>query len=94
MARNSENSNNMKSSPQRMCIACRAMKDKRDLIRFVRLQGKVTVDRTFTAQGRGAYVCKNAECIAKMTKHKALSRAFGQEVPPEIYAEAAEAAND
>lgn len=53
-----------KHKPQRTCIACRETKEKWDLIRVVRTpEGKVIVDPTGKANGRGAYVCRNANCI-------------------------------
>ena len=49
-----------------MCIACRSGKLKVELIRLVRTkEGQLLVDRTGKAQGRGAYVCRNRECIEK-----------------------------
>ena len=75
----------MKQTPQRMCIACREMKDKRDLIRIVKYGDEIKVDPTFKASGRGAYVCSSAECLRKLAKGKMLNKAFKCEVPPEIY---------
>ncbi|WP_353423635.1 RNase P modulator RnpM [Christensenella massiliensis] len=55
-----------KKQPVRMCIACRSGKLKGELIRLVRTkEGQLLVDRTGKAQGRGAYVCRNRECIEK-----------------------------
>lgn len=59
----------VKKQPIRMCIACRAGKDKDELIRLVRMSdGQIVPDRSGKAQGRGAYVCKNKECIQKAKK--------------------------
>ena len=53
-----------KHKPQRTCIACRETREKWDLIRVVRTpEGQVIVDLTGKANGRGAYLCRNADCI-------------------------------
>ena len=51
----------VKKIPQRQCVGCREMKDKRALIRAVKSpQGEVSLDFTGKKPGRGAYVCPNA----------------------------------
>jgi hypothetical protein len=55
-----------KHVPQRTCIACRQVKSKRELIRVVRApDGKVFVDETGKANGRGAYLCRDRACWEK-----------------------------
>jgi len=61
---------------QRMCVACRASKNKKELIRLVRTENGLTVDKTYKQNGRGAYICNNRECLEKAVKTKALNRAF------------------
>lgn len=70
----------------RMCIVCRSQNDKKTLIRIVKnKEGKIFVDKTGKANGRGAYVCKDKACFEKLCKTKALNRAFKIEVPQEVY---------
>ena len=58
-----------KPAPQRMCIVCRQMFDKADLIRVVKnKEGNFFVDTTGKMAGRGAYLCKNEECLKKLQK--------------------------
>jgi len=77
---------NNKKQPARTCMACNEQKDKKDLLRIVRSKdGIIEVDLTGKKNGRGAYVCKNEECLNKLIKSKRLDRLFGQEVPNEIY---------
>lgn len=77
-----------KPAPQRMCIVCRQMMDKRDLVRVVKNKdGEFKVDTTGKLAGRGAYVCKNANCVNLLKKSKALNRNFKCQVPEEIYEE-------
>ena len=35
--------------------------------------------------GRGAYVCRNPECLRKARKSRALERAFETAIPAEVY---------
>lgn len=73
--------------PMRMCTGCGEMKAKRELVRIVRNnEGEISLDTTGKKPGRGAYVCKNPDCLKKAKKQKRLERAFGCAVPEEIYA--------
>ncbi len=61
--------------PMRMCVGCREMKEKRDLIRVVRSpEGEVSLDPTGKKNGRGAYLCKDTECMKKALKQRQLER--------------------
>ena len=72
--------------PMRTCIGCGQTKDKRELIRVIRTpEGGFALDITGKANGRGAYLCPQTECLMKARRKKALNRSFGQEVPAEIY---------
>jgi len=49
--------------PQRTCIGCREVHDKRRLIRIVRTpDGALVIDPKGKMPGRGAYICAAAEC--------------------------------
>ena len=66
-----------KKVPMRMCVGCREMKPKRELLRVVKSpEGQVSIDVTGRKPGRGAYVCRSAECMKKAIKQKQLERAF------------------
>ena len=74
--------------PQRQCVGCRTMKDKKSLIRVVRSpEGEVSLDFKGKKPGRGAYVCPDPACLKKARKSRALERAFETEIPPEVYQE-------
>ena len=76
----------MKNNPQRTCIVCRKKADKKDFVRVVKTpDGNFVLDKTGKVNGRGAYVCNQADCIEKCKKTHALSRAFKQEISAEIY---------
>ena len=75
-----------KKIPMRQCLGCRTMKPKKDLIRAVRSpEGVVSLDFKGKNQGRGAYVCKNADCLKKAIKSKAMERALETAIPEEVY---------
>lgn len=76
----------MKTIPNRMCIACREMKPKTEMLRVVRTpEGEIVLDFTGKKNGRGAYVCNNEACIKKITKAKLLNKTFSAPVEDEVY---------
>lgn len=67
--------------PMRMCVGCREMKPKRELLRVVRgPEGDISFDLTGRKPGRGAYVCRSAECLNQAIKKRQLERAFSAPV--------------
>ena len=70
----------------RMCVACREMKPKKELIRVVRQpSGQVMLDRTGKAAGRGAYVCPDSACLEKARKSRVLERTLEASIEPAVY---------
>ena len=59
-----------------MCISCREMKNKIELLRVACYEGKLSFDSTGKAPGRGAYVCRNSDCISKAFKNRMLEKCF------------------
>ena len=79
---------NIKKIPQRQCIGCGDMKSKKEMIRVIRTkEGEMSIDFTGRANGRGAYICNNVECLKKAVKNQGLNRSFKTIVPKEIYDE-------
>ena len=75
-----------KKIPMRQCLGCREMKPKKELIRVVRSpEGEISLDFRGKANGRGAYLCPNPECLKKAVKARALERALEVPIPPEVY---------
>lgn len=75
-----------KKIPMRQCTGCREMKPKRELIRVVRSpENDISLDFKGKAQGRGAYVCPNPDCLKKARKSKAIERSLEISIPAEIY---------
>lgn len=72
----------------RTCLACRAHKHKSEFIRLVRdSEGKVFIDSSGKTQGRGAYLCKNLECLKRARKSQGLNRAFKSKISATVYDE-------
>ncbi|MBQ2712768.1 MAG: YlxR family protein [Clostridia bacterium] len=76
----------------RMCICCRQMMPKKEMLRVVKTQsGEISLDLTGKLAGRGAYLCNSEACVLKLKKTRALSRAFSCEVSDEVYTKMEEA---
>ncbi len=72
--------------PMRMCVSCREMKPKQQMLRVVKTpENEIKLDTTGKLNGRGAYICKNPECFKKAEKIGAFSHAFEQKVEREVY---------
>ena len=78
----------MKKIPLRTCVGCKEVKPKKELIRVVKQSdGNIMLDFTGKANGRGAYLCPNSDCLAQAIKTKRLSREFECEIPQVVYEE-------
>ena len=87
----------VKKIPMRMCTGCMEMKPKTELIRVVKspdvkdengeitASGEISLDLTGKKSGRGAYVCKSAECLEKAHKAHRIERSLSCKIPEEIY---------
>ena len=75
-----------KKTPLRMCTGCGEMKPKQELVRVVRSpDGDISLDLTGKKPGRGAYVCRKAECLRAARKARRFEKAFSCKIPDEIY---------
>ncbi|MBE9529291.1 MAG: YlxR family protein [Proteobacteria bacterium] len=64
----------------RTCVACRATREKSELVRMVAVEGHAVIDEQSSMKGRGAYICRRAECVEVVAQNKGrLSRAFRKE---------------
>ena len=89
----------MKKVPLRKCTGCGEMKPKRELIRVVKAPekraedgslidaGGISLDLTGKKPGRGAYVCRRAECFSLARKARRFERSLSCRIPDEIYDE-------
>ena len=75
-----------RKTPMRMCVACRQMKPKTELVRVVKTpQGEIIADAGSKVNGRGAYICRDIKCVEKAEKSGAFNRAFDTAVEKEVY---------
>lgn len=78
-----------------MCVACRQMRPKKELVRIVRTpEGDVRLDTTGRANGRGAYLCASTECLSRAVKTRALERALEAKLDGDVLASLKEALHD
>ena len=75
-----------KKIPMRMCLGCGKMKPKKELIRMVKpKEGELMLDLTGKAAGRGAYICRSAECFRAARKAHRFEKAFSCMISGELY---------
>lgn len=72
-----------KKTPMRRCVGCMESKPKNSLVRIACYEGKISVDPTGKAKGRGVYLCPDLHCMEKARKKRALQRNFEMEIPAE-----------
>ncbi len=83
-----------KKIPMRKCVGCGEMKEKKEMIRVLKTpEDEIILDKTLRANGRGAYICNNAECLAKAIKNKGLERSLKAHIPDEVSARLKEELN-
>ncbi|HHX71014.1 MAG: YlxR family protein [Miniphocaeibacter sp.] len=80
----------VKKIPMRKCVACGLNKPKKDLLRIVNNKEEgVLIDPTGKKNGRGAYICKDINCVELAKKNKNINHALKAEINEEIYKEIA-----
>ena len=76
----------IKKIPERRCISCNEKKEKNSLLRIVRTtENKIEIDLTGKKNGRGAYICKNEDCLNKAIKQKKLEKVFETNIEEDVY---------
>lgn len=77
---------NNKKLPLRLCIGCGAQKPKKEMVRIVKTaENDILLDSSGRMNGRGAYICKDKECIARAEKTRGLERSFKTSIGREVY---------
>ena len=67
--------------PGRTCVGCRAVKEKRELVRLAASDGTLVVDGKGVLPGRGAYICPDPVCLkSAYGKKDSFSRALKRKV--------------
>lgn len=70
---------------ERKCVSCRNCFNQKTLIRIAKINNEFILDENHKLGGRGAYICKNKECIDLAIKKRLLNRAFKQNIENSIY---------
>ncbi|MCD8294605.1 MAG: YlxR family protein [Clostridia bacterium] len=74
-----------KKIPMRMCVACKELKEKKEMLRIVKNnEGRIFLDFSGKASGRGAYICNNPDCVKKLRKQHILNKVFSCQVDDDI----------
>ena len=77
---------NTRKIPLRQCTGCGEMKAKKDMVRVIKTaEGEILIDATGKMNGRGAYICNSAECLAAAKKSKGLEKSLKSKIPDEVY---------
>ncbi len=74
--------------PQRQCVGCGEMKNKKELIRVIKNpEEQIMIDATGKKNGRGAYICNSINCFDMARQNKGLERSLKSEIPKDVYDE-------
>ena len=75
-----------KKIPLRQCVGCNEMKSKKEMLRILKTaEEEVILDATGKLNGRGAYLCKNEECLKKAIKQKGIERSLKMNIDKAVY---------
>lgn len=75
-----------KKIPQRQCVGCGEMKDKKEMMRVLKTaENEIFLDATGKKNGRGAYICRSMECLRRARKNRGLERSFKMGISTEVY---------
>ncbi len=74
-----------KKIPTRICVGCGEAKEKRSMVRVVKsAENTISLDETGKKNGRGAYICKNINCLESAIKSRGLERSLKTSIPAEV----------
>ena len=75
-----------KKVPLRQCVGCGQMKSKKEMMRVIKTaEGDIVLDVTGRKNGRGAYLCKQEECLKMAMKNKGLERSFKMSIDQSVH---------
>nr|NKE38227.1 YlxR family protein [Spiroplasma platyhelix PALS-1] len=77
---------NYKKIPMRKCVVSHEILPKKELIRIIKNKdGKIFVDHSNKANGKGAYIQPKIALVNEAKKTKALEKALQTKISDEIY---------
>ena len=72
--------------PERQCLGCNEHRPKVELLRVVRTpEGEICLDFRGKMNGRGAYICRDPECLRKARRSRRIDRNLACDSPEDIY---------
>ena len=75
-----------KKIPMRQCVGCGSMKPKKEMMRVLKTAEEgIILDTTGKKNGRGAYLCRNMDCLKSARKNRGIERSFKMSIPNEVY---------
>jgi len=76
-----------KKIPLRQCVGCGEMKSKKEMLRILKKAdtNEIVLDVSGKKNGRGAYICRNRDCLMKAIRNKGLERSIKTGIPQEVY---------
>ena len=76
----------VKKQPTRRCTGCGEHFPKKELIRVLRTpEGEIVIDELGKKSGRGAYICKKAQCLKKAQKSRRIETSLECSIPQDVY---------
>ena len=75
---------------ERRCVCCRQSFNQTELLRIAKVNNEYLLDLNQKKGGRGAYVCKNSQCLETTIKKRLLNRAFKSNLDNSIYVQLGE----
>ena len=69
----------------RKCVACRNCKQQNEMLRIARINNEYVIGKNNTLGGRGAYVCRNKDCVDLTIKKRLLNKSFKTNLENQIY---------
>lgn len=76
----------VKKIPTRRCTGCGEHFPKNALLRVVRSpEGEISLDATGKRPGRGAYLCRNAECLRRARKTRRIEQSLEVTIDAAVY---------
>lgn len=66
-------------------MACKESKPQSEMLRLTKIDNQIIIDNKNKLGGRGAYVCKNNDCMKLAIKKKLFNRAFKMNIDNSIY---------
>lgn len=78
--------NSVRKEPIRRCTGCGEHFPKKALTRILRTpEGEIVIDEGGKKSGRGAYICKSAECLKRAKRRGSLESSLECKIPEDVY---------